>query len=708
MNPTHRSQSPFADVPATPQQHFVLNLFAAVHHLLHLLRRTGASSFESFLERYPFLSGYLEVLGTELPEEVTWTATSDWWQRSLTVWERDVPAHLPLRALAEELSLGFPARMGLLLAGLIEDDSRFGTLFAELQRPLVHRRPTLELVCRAVGSVPEAAPDPWTLSRDLVDNGLVLSADPDAPRSEWPLRVPTELWRALRGEPCSEPFAHCRHRPADEFPHPSELLCDPSTVRRISALPGTLGSGSARFVVFRCDPGTDATEVLGSVAGQLGRGVLEIDTPGAMPPNAVTALGPLATVLCAMPVLRYQPGPGDKVEPPELAGYRGPVALVLGAEGGVTDRVSESSVTLEMPFPRAELRREIWRRALNGRPLADLDAATDRYHLSSRFIRRLAHSASTVAGLDGRSEITLADLRRAGKELGRHLLDNLAERLECRGDWEDLAVIPATSEQLSSLERRCRHRERVLDHLGAAFANGSNRGVRALFTGPSGTGKTLAAKILASRLEMDLYRVDLAAIVNKYIGETEKNLQQILARAEALDVVLLLDEGDSLLGGRTQVKSATDRYANLETNYLLQRLEHYQGIILVTTNLGDNIDRAFQRRMDVVVPFLRPGTEERWRILELHLPGSHEVDPALLDLVALRCDLTGGQLRNVAMQASLLALDDNQPVGDSHLELAIRAEYKKAGGTFPLEEPPVEARTGDEVMGAFVSALASR
>ena len=144
--------------------------------------------------------------------------------------------------------------------------------------------------------------------------------------------------------------------------------------------------------------------------------------------------------------------------------------------------------------------------------------------------------------------------------------------------------------------------------------------MRALFSGSSGTGKTLATRILAGELGMDLYRVDLASVINKYIGETEKNLHRVLSRAEELDVILLLDEGDALLGSRTDVKSSNDRYANLETNYLLQRLESYQGIVLVTTNAGQNIDSAFQRRMDVVVDFVPPGADERWGIWQLHLP----------------------------------------------------------------------------------------
>jgi SpoVK/Ycf46/Vps4 family AAA+-type ATPase len=261
--------------------------------------------------------------------------------------------------------------------------------------------------------------------------------------------------------------------------------------------------------------------------------------------------------------------------------------------------------------------------------------------------------------------------------------------------------------KLTELEARCRHRERLLDRLGRAFGLNANRGVRALFSGTSGTGKTLAARILGSALGLDVYRVDLAAVINKYIGETEKNLHRVLSRAEALDVVLLLDEGDALLGNRTEVRSANDRYANLETNYLLQRLETYQGIVVVTTNLGDNIDPAFQRRMDVVVPFFPPQAEERWRILDLHLPGDHLVDTAFLQRIAVACQLTGGQLRNAALHAALLALDGGGgPVTTAHFEEAVRSEYRKAGGAYPLAREGFG--DGSEGMSAFMAALGAR
>jgi SpoVK/Ycf46/Vps4 family AAA+-type ATPase len=261
--------------------------------------------------------------------------------------------------------------------------------------------------------------------------------------------------------------------------------------------------------------------------------------------------------------------------------------------------------------------------------------------------------------------------------------DSLAARVEGDASWAQLIVKDATSRELQVLEGRCLHREQLASTFAASMPGGMNRGVRALFEGPSGTGKTLAARVLATELGLDLYRVDLAAVVNKYIGETEKNLSRVLGRAEDLNVVLLLDEGDSLMTRRTEVKSANDRYANLETNYLLQRLEHYTGIVVVTTNAGHAIDSAFRRRMDAVVKFHLPDALERWRLWQAHLPNGHDIDPTALEEIAQRYQLTGGQIRNVCVNAELasLARDDEQ-LALPQLRAAIQAEHRKAGSSF--------------------------
>jgi SpoVK/Ycf46/Vps4 family AAA+-type ATPase len=183
--------------------------------------------------------------------------------------------------------------------------------------------------------------------------------------------------------------------------------------------------------------------------------------------------------------------------------------------------------------------------------------------------------------------------------------------------------------------------------------------------------------------------VDLAAVVNKYIGETERNLNQVLSRAEELDVLLLLDEGDALMTKRTEVRNANDRYANLETDYLLQRLETYEGIAVITTNAGSRIDQAFLRRLDVIVDFTPPEAFERWLIWQTHLPLSHTVSAQLLDDLASRCVLTGGQIRNATLHATLLALDSGEAPGDAQLLAAVEHEFRKAGATYPLRSSAV-------------------
>jgi SpoVK/Ycf46/Vps4 family AAA+-type ATPase len=181
-----------------------------------------------------------------------------------------------------------------------------------------------------------------------------------------------------------------------------------------------------------------------------------------------------------------------------------------------------------------------------------------------------------------------------------------------------------------------------------------------------------------------LYRLDLSSVVNKYIGETEKNLSQVFARAEELDVILLLDEGDALLTQRTSVHTSNDRYANLETNFLLQRLESFEGILIVTTNAGERIDSAFQRRMDVVIDFHPPDAEERWVIWQLHLPPTHAIEPRVMQEVAARCSMTGGQIRNAVLHASLLALNNGGVIQNEYLVEAVQREYRKIGAVCPL------------------------
>lgn len=683
---------PFDHLPHTAHNHFVLHLFTAVYYLAHYLQQTAEpdkSGLETIFDRYPFLGGYFGELAPFLPPSVTWGQGLTWWQTEIGRWEAASPIHLPLSVLHETGASGFNGRIALLLAGLVEEDSRFGSLFAA-QQGSDERRPTLELIGRIAVDPTQASlglSDPWHVCRSLLAAGLLQAASQEGPRAEWTLHVPSPLWDLIRGENVPQPFPGCRYQAADNLPHIEDLILPEAFCHQLQQVPRLLTNGQARTLILRGTPGSERLPVIGAVARQLGRGVLLVAPWGKDEKRPLPTLGTFCTLSRTLPVLQYDLGPGESVTEWPLANYNGPAGMILGMEGGLHEGILEDTITLSLPPSNAAQRQQQWQTALAGHPVTDLAEISRRFHLAGGYIRQVAATAIGYAALDEAATVTIEHIRTASRTLNRQLLDALATHLPEEVSWDHLVVSNLIADRLYQLEQRCCHREQLLDHLGMGFGTTTGRGVRALFTGGSGTGKTLAARILAGRLGMDLYRVDLAAVVNKYIGETEKNLSRLLARAEELDVVLLLDEGDALLGGRTEVRSANDRYANLETDYLLQRLEYYEGIILITTNVADNIDFAFQRRMDVVVNFVPPQAEERWHIWQLHLPPQHQVDAAYLEEVAVRCTLTGGQIRNAALQATLLALQNGRSaVTVDSLTQALQAEYRKAGAIFPLRQ----------------------
>ncbi|MBB3041628.1 ATP-binding protein [Nocardioides soli] len=256
-------------------------------------------------------------------------------------------------------------------------------------------------------------------------------------------------------------------------------------------------------------------------------------------------------------------------------------------------------------------------------------------------------------------------------------LGTLARRVRPQKSWDDLVLSGAKLAQLRSIVARYQHAGRVLDDWGLSHAAG--RGIVSLFTGQSGTGKTLAAEVVASELGLDMYRIDISTVVSKYIGETEQNLERLFAAASAGSSVLFFDEADSLFGKRAEVKDGRDRYANLEVSYLLQRLETYDGIVVLATNLPKNIDDAFLRRIHFVVDFPTPAGPERRAIWERHLRDGVPQGDLDLDLLARRYELTGGVIRNAVVAAAFQAADEDRPVEMRHVRAALIAEYVKLG-----------------------------
>lgn len=276
----------------------------------------------------------------------------------------------------------------------------------------------------------------------------------------------------------------------------------------------------------------------------------------------------------------------------------------------------------------------------------------------------------------------------ACRKQARPHLGDLAQHIEARATWEDLVLPEAQIAQLRDIAIQVRHRYQVYHSWGFAGKSGRGLGISVLFSGGSGTGKTMAAEVLAATLNLDLYRLDLSAMVSKYIGETEKNLRRVFDAAEMGGAVLLFDEADALFGKRSEVKDSHDRHANIEVSYLLQRMEAYRGLAILTTNLPDSLDKAFVRRLRFMVNFPFPNAAQRAAIWQRVFPP--ETPTATLDFNKLaRLGVTGGNIRNIAMHAAFLAAEADESLQMNHLKQAAQHEYRK------LEKPFSRAEVGD-------------
>jgi hypothetical protein len=633
---------------------------------------------DALLREFPFLGPWREALIAAGGDPAAGRAAQALEEKAAAL-EGAAGEHLPLRALRRAAALDAAHLTMLLATGLVEEDARFGALFSALQGTPHLLRPTAGLL-ETWWRGPDA--DGRGLLRRLAQLGLLEVGGGDLPRTERPVQVPALLWDALRGGFDGVLAPWVRHLPLERLAREGPLVLPETAAAWLEPLPALMAAAEIQAVIVRGPRHGGRGTVLRALARALGRGALEVEAPADAYDARWRLVGPLATLLHALPVVRLAPAAGDAAEVPELQGADVAAGIVVGRKGGVTGAGVARAVTVELAPASPAERAAHWEAAL-GSP-GPRSGELARFRMTSGHIRRAAVLARSHAALRGAAAVAVEDVRAACRSLHRQELEALAAPLDARGDFGDLAVTGETLRELRHLEARCRLREALPMAVGDALARSLTPGVRALFQGPSGTGKTLAARALAAALEMDLYRVDLAAVVNKYIGETEKNLSRVFGVAEDLDVVLLLDEGDALLARRTQVGNANDRYANLETNFLLQRIEAYEGILLVTTNAADLVDGAFQRRMDVVISFRPPDPAERWAIWQLHLPPGHGVEAALLHRIASRCALTGGQIRNAVLHASVLALDQGGPVGSAHVEAAVEREYRKSGGTCPL------------------------
>ncbi len=568
----------------------------------------------------------------------------------------------PLAAATRTLHLDAAELFLLALAGAVEDHHLVGLALGELQAGGGGTRPQVHTALALVGTLFAADLDATALlgCAPVANHLLELRGDGPLPLRE--LAVDPRLWLALRGGAAGWP--DCTVIAAAD----AELV-DAATLKALPHLAGLLRGGGAGCAVLRGTPRSGRGGAAARLAGLLDRSALRI------PPErwrGAPALGAACRWCGWLPVLELSLSAGESAGAVDNPGYRGPLALLVGRDGQV-DRRDAVELSVGMPAPAERAR--WWRQHLGDAVLADEAALAG---LAGPAIAAVAGQAQVLAARAG-EPLGRDHLRSARRLVGADALRLLAQPVDRRVGPDALVCTPAVRGELERFVLRCRARETLWDGLGASAACTATRGLRALFVGDSGTGKTLAASWLATELGAPLYRVDLSAVMNKYVGESEKNLARLLDHAAAHDVVILFDEADALFGARGDGGEAGERYANMLTNFLLQRIEEHPGIAILTSNSRLRIDKAFTRRLDAVIEFPLPGPGERLELWRSHL-GGRAGDDGMCMFLASWCDLPGGVIRNVVVAAA--ALSDG-PIGLLPLLEALAREYRKLGRTMP-------------------------
>jgi hypothetical protein len=416
----------------------------------------------------------------------------------------------------------------------------------------------------------------------------------------------------------------------------------------------------------------EARHLAALVAREAGLAAVELTGP----PDP--ALGPWLIAARALPVHAPDLGPGERWRPPEIPGWDGPWIALAGPDGAV-DADPPPEEWTPAP-PDAEARRALWTAA--GLAPEHAARAADAFRQGPGRIAEVAARARAAARRRGAATPAWPDLQ-AAAAAGAPELQALARRVPGHVPDDALVLPAALRSRMEALLARARVRDRLHAGLGPATAARARRGLAALFAGESGAGKTLAAQWFADRLGLPLHRVDLAALTSKWIGETEKNLGALFAAADHADAVLFFDEADALFASRTEVSDAHDRHANAQTNYLLQRIEDFDGVALLASNSRERFDPAFVRRLDAILDFPLPDAPARAALWRAHLGSGAAATEAEIDRLALAADIAGGHIRNAVLAAAAIARAADRRIIAPDLWAGLAAEMAKLGRPAP-------------------------
>ncbi len=606
--------------------------------------------------------------------------------------EAAMPAPPALKTVVEMFGLSPFERDLLLLCAGVELEARFAALCAAAHGDPGQNNPTFGL---ALAALPGAHWSALTPAAPLRRWQLV-AVEPGRSLVSSPLRIDERVLHYLAGvSHLDEVLAGLVH----PLPRPGHLVPSHQAIaREIAATWLTAAESSEIPAIQLIGSEVDGKRDITAAVGQmLSLSVYRL--PSAAIPTDPAALDPLvrrwqreAALSHSLLVIDCDDGDrGDTVRESAIARLvesdRGSPLLLSGRERrGPWQR---PVLSLDVLKPTADEQRVIWQALLAGFEPAlngQVEKLVNQFNLNTSTI--LAACDGARGRLAGQAQDPGSAVWDVCRSQARPQLDDLAQRIEAVAGWDDLVLPEREIEVLREIALQVRYRGQVYETWGFQGKGRRGLGISALFAGASGTGKTMAAEVLARELRLDLYRIDLSAVVSKYIGETEKNLRRVFDAAETGGAILLFDEADALFGKRSEVKDSHDRYANIEVSYLLQRMEAYRGLAILTTNLKESLDGAFLRRLRFVVEFPFPDGEERARIWRNVFPAATPLGP--LDYAKLaRLDVAGGNIRNMALHAAFLAAGAGQPVGMDHLLRAARREYAK------LERPLSSAETKD-------------
>ncbi len=565
--------------------------------------------------------------------------------------------------LARQFSITLVEILCVRLTMAAEEDVAIGHAIAQLQSPLTTHRPTVGLLAHCFGDTLGARAVQVIGHGEAVRSGILhLSAD-DVPLAERQVSVPLPTSLALQGVLATWPGTQ-RLRAGMEVP------LGRATDRVLERFATQLSRGDApQVLVIRASEPIEARAAAEQLCAYVQSPPILIETEN------LGDIAPWLFVHRAVPVFQLQLAPGDRRQAPHVPNFPGPTVVITGTDGEFENegrRVTEWRI----PIPDRDERFELWQAHV---PAALARTLADEHRHSAV---RIAMLGRELAPVSGQADITPAHVRDAARRTVSGV-GAMAELVDDDVPESALVVTPDIQRDLDDLVRRCRMRDGLVDDFGPALRSRYRPAVRALFVGPSGTGKTLAAGWVAARLGLPLFRVDLSAVTSKYIGDTEKNISQLLSRAEDNEMVLLFDEADSMFGKRTEVRDAHDRFANAQTNFLLQRLESYDGIVLLTSNSRARFDQAFARRLDLVIEFPAPGPEERRALWLAHLGTHHALSPARVNAVAAAAELSGGQIRAAVLSAAIHAGRYGRTVEWDDVIAGLDVEFRKMGRQLP-------------------------